>query len=497
MAEVREDRVDFHESCPKARLHISTKEPTTVSSFIGPARLADLARYLWGIGKRPKWTKITGLPLMKYLQILLFDGLDEAYYQKFFGVLHQFTEIMGNGFPLPVISDKNKLGIDSFLGLNRSLRRKICFKNYEEMLAKAEDLVDNGFPLLNPPEITGELRCTFFKLRKIETEELSTYIMLPDNPGLPLIVLDCEMIETTMGDECARLSVVDETGAVLLDEYYRPVGDILDLRTEFSGVMMENLERAKTTSGDIVKELGRFAGKDTIIVGHSLENDFRAMKLIHSKVIDTSIIYNRDTQYPYKPSLAHLYSRYIKRPFRVGDGGHDSVEDARASLDLVKYALTHPVHQLEKIPEIPELFRVLKPKVCQISVFGDAEDVKYKGIDEQVKCVVGDNAVDEFVRSIAEERAPVSVLHLSGLMRCESSEEERICGEYNDCLRKVRERIPNGSFTIIYGGGKGRKQGWTKEGGRDCGRGLCWVFSTSDVCDSPAGFECEGIGQKS
>ena len=33
--------------------------------------------------------------------------------------------------------------------------------------------------------------------------------------------------------------------------------------------------------------------EDTILIGHSLENDLRAMKLVHKKVIDSSVVYMR------------------------------------------------------------------------------------------------------------------------------------------------------------------------------------------------------------
>lgn len=33
--------------------------------------------------------------------------------------------------------------------------------------------------------------------------------------------------------------------------------------------------------------------KDTILVGHSLQNDLHAMKFIHNKVIDTSVLFAR------------------------------------------------------------------------------------------------------------------------------------------------------------------------------------------------------------
>ena len=41
------------------------------------------------------------------------------------------------------------------------------------------------------------------------------------------------------------------------------------------------------------EDLENIINKDTILVGHSLENDLHAMKMMHLKVIDTSILYAR------------------------------------------------------------------------------------------------------------------------------------------------------------------------------------------------------------
>jgi hypothetical protein len=41
------------------------------------------------------------------------------------------------------------------------------------------------------------------------------------------------------------------------------------------------------------EDLETFINKDTILIGHSLENDLHAMKLIHENVIDTSVLFAR------------------------------------------------------------------------------------------------------------------------------------------------------------------------------------------------------------
>jgi len=42
---------------------------------------------------------------------------------------------------------------------------------------------------------------------------------------------------------------------------------------------------------DVQKELESLLNEDTILIGHSLENDLHCLKMIHEWVVDTSIIY--------------------------------------------------------------------------------------------------------------------------------------------------------------------------------------------------------------
>ena len=82
-------------------------------------------------------------------------------------------------------------------------------------------------------------------------------------------------------------------------------------------------------------DLCNFIHSDTIIVGHSLENDFFALKIIHNKIIDSSLIYKPRNSMK-KNKLQHLTSRHLNRTIQTDATGHDSFEDAKAALDLVK-----------------------------------------------------------------------------------------------------------------------------------------------------------------
>lgn len=72
--------------------------------------------------------------------------------------------------------------------------------------------------------------------------------------------------------------------------------------------------------------------KETILVGHSLENDLLALKILHNLVIDTAILYRNGRR---KLALRVLSRNLLFRSIQGSENGHDSVEDARAAMDLV------------------------------------------------------------------------------------------------------------------------------------------------------------------
>ena len=79
-----------------------------------------------------------------------------------------------------------------------------------------------------------------------------------------------------------------------------------------------------------------------VLVGHSLENDLHALKLYHTSVIDTALSYGHTRGPGYKSSLRYLAREYLDREIQCET--HDSVEDAKACLDLVKLKLEHGIH---------------------------------------------------------------------------------------------------------------------------------------------------------
>ncbi|KAK8866310.1 hypothetical protein M9Y10_009270 [Tritrichomonas musculus] len=486
---------------------IKTKIPTTDKVVIGPQRLADFVMFIFTKKYFPKWLKISNPQKIKSVNILFLDGLTYSIFNQYKEIMPTFAQIEGNGFPLtvesPAKSGQLVSGIHSFIGKIKTQKAKKIFKSYEEMVCSIDDLYDCGFPLdETPPHHSSKLRCQHFGLEPLTSLDVQEYEKLPEkfDGSLDTIALDCEMIETEFGDECARLSVTKEDGTVVLDQFFKPVGDVIDYRTECSGITPDILKDAKLTSYETVKALSSFASQETIIIGHSLENDFRSMKLIHKRVIDSSIIFNHDCQYPYKPSLAKLYKKYIQKPFRDQPGSHDSIDDARASFELIKHALKVAVHSEKVKPQIPTLFQNLKTSLAQITYFAPYEEVDYNGIDEKVVCMLDDNP-DERLQNclnfINNEKPALALLHFNELSKSENIDDKTVHDivlKYDQYLKEVLEKILPMSALVVYTGtgnpkrlsvdiktvdpkfqhpGKDPER---KEEFERCRRGICWIY---------------------
>ena len=164
--------------------------------------------------------------------------------------------------------------------------------------------------------------------------------------GKTIYALDCEMCQTEDGLELTRISVVDWDGAVVYDTLVKPTKPITDYLTAYSGITKEKLEKITTTLSDVQAHLLELLNNDTILVGQSLNSDLLAMKFCHPHIIDTSCLYHHSRGPPYKASLKSLTQRFLNREIQNAGAatGHDSIEDSRACLDLLKLKLEKGEH---------------------------------------------------------------------------------------------------------------------------------------------------------
>lgn len=149
--------------------------------------------------------------------------------------------------------------------------------------------------------------------------------------------MDCEMCYTTSGLELTRITVINWNLEQVYDTFVIPERTIVDYNTRFSGVTEESLRGVTTTIHEVQAVLLSMIHKDTILVGHSLESDLKATKIIHSKVVDTSVVFPHRLGPPYKRALRNLMAEHLKKIIQDSVDGHDSHEDASACLELMRW----------------------------------------------------------------------------------------------------------------------------------------------------------------
>lgn len=175
------------------------------------------------------------------------------------------------------------------------------------------------------------------------------------------VCFDCEMGYTTMGLELIRLTATAwPNGEELLDVLVRPLGEVLDLNSRFSGVWPKDYANAlsyASTSMDEQKAsndseqrlrivdspsiardlLFEHLTPDTPLIGHALDNDLNATRIVHPSIVDTVLLFPHPRGLPVRFGLKVLTKKHLDRDIQMGgDQGHDSKEDARAAGHLVR-----------------------------------------------------------------------------------------------------------------------------------------------------------------
>ncbi|KID88000.1 exonuclease [Metarhizium guizhouense ARSEF 977] len=217
-----------------------------------------------------------------------------------------------------------------------------------QFLATAEELSDNGY-LLHPALLPdGERRDNFVapegwvvtKVDRLEDGQVPDAEIQKGSitAGREVLALDCEMCMTGENEfALTRISIVSWDGSVVLDELVKPDKPITDYVTRFSGITEEMLAPVTTTLRDIQAKLLDLLHPRTILLGHSLESDTKAIQIAHPFIVDTSMLYPHPRGPPLKSSLKYLAQKYLSREIQKGGAeGHNSIEDAKTCLDLVK-----------------------------------------------------------------------------------------------------------------------------------------------------------------
>ncbi|XP_022906995.1 RNA exonuclease 1 homolog [Onthophagus taurus] len=193
---------------------------------------------------------------------------------------------------------------------------------------------------------TEETGCATASCHVCETEaELDGYqtTMAPSSENDPrcsaVYALDCEMCYTTKGLELTRVTIVDSDSKTVYESLVKPLHPIVDYNTQFSGITKDQMDRTSTSILQVQANILHLCNSKTILIGHSLESDMKALKIVHSSIIDTSVLFPHRLGLPHKKALRVLASEYLKKIIQNDIGGHDSAEDAITCMELVIWKL--------------------------------------------------------------------------------------------------------------------------------------------------------------
>lgn len=154
-----------------------------------------------------------------------------------------------------------------------------------------------------------------------------------------ICALDCEMCYTEHGFELTRITVINLEGKIVCNDFVKPNSQILDYNTRFSGITEEHMKQKSTLTLEQVQgKLLTFISAETIVIGHNLASDFRALRIFHEKVVDTTALIPDPRGFPYTLGLRALTRRLLKR--NIQENTHDSFEDAQAALDLALHYIS-------------------------------------------------------------------------------------------------------------------------------------------------------------
>ena len=102
----------------------------------------------------------------------------------------------------------------------------------------------------------------------------------------------------------------------------RPSADIIDYNTAYSGISEAQLSGVTRRLRDVHADLRarRIITPQTLLVGHSVDSDFKALRMVHRRVLDTSWLY-LFSHVPDGPSGAypHLAHHASEIPFVFHD----------------------------------------------------------------------------------------------------------------------------------------------------------------------------------
>lgn len=171
----------------------------------------------------------------------------------------------------------------------------------------------------------------------IEKTILITTLMPTDGTfkgETPIVALDCEMVVCSDGQKhLARVTIVNYNRHVLFDEFVKPPLAVKDYLTHITNITAFQLNNSHSLDHFLPVIQRLLANK--VVVGHTIEYDFEALRMIHdNKLVRDISLFSFFRNGKFRTGLRELSRKFLS--INIQEGRHSSAEDARATLELYK-----------------------------------------------------------------------------------------------------------------------------------------------------------------
>jgi hypothetical protein len=237
------------------------------------------------------------------------------------------------------------------------------------------------------------------------------------------VALDCEWGKA--GDrrsELLSICVVDFlTGRTLIDSLVAPSQSISEWRSHIHGIIAEAME--DTTGGrnylrgweEARTKLFNYVDDETILVGHSIRDDLRLLRIFHKTIVDSQVlaadaVFKNVKKRPgYKWPIDKICEGFlgisIHRSATLGDQAYSNLENVLASREIVLHCIRRPGDLEEWGKQARGDFWKPKDRKKAIKAATSTADRKC----DSVASSAADQTVDHTVNHIVEQQSQLSV----------------------------------------------------------------------------------------